>query len=43
MRRGMRWIGLTLFLLAAPGIAASALVVPQELAGLRLAHSQQGA
>ena len=38
-----RWIGLALLLLAGPGIAWSALSVPQELAGLPLAHSQQGA
>jgi hypothetical protein len=41
MRRGMQWIGFTLFLLAS-GIAAGALEVPQDLAGLPLAHSQQG-
>ncbi|HSC71864.1 MAG TPA: hypothetical protein VLH58_10950, partial [Candidatus Methylomirabilis sp.] len=35
-------IGLMLLLLAGPGIATSALVVPQDLAGLALAHSQQG-
>ncbi|MBI2114079.1 MAG: hypothetical protein HYT85_03180 [candidate division NC10 bacterium] len=39
----IRWIGLALILAAAPGVPANALVVPQELAGLRLAHSQQGA
>jgi hypothetical protein len=43
MRRGMQWIGFTLFLLAASGVAAGALEVPKELAGLPLAHSQQGA
>ncbi len=39
----MVWIGVALLLLAAPGTAWSAFSVPQELAGLRLAHSQQGA
>jgi hypothetical protein len=39
----MWWIVVALILLAAPGIAASALEAPQELAGLPLAHSQQGA
>jgi len=43
MHRVIRSIGLALILLAAPGIAASALDVPQELAGIPLAHSQQGA
>jgi hypothetical protein len=38
----MWWIGLTLLLLAGSVLAASGLVVPGELAGLPLAHSQQG-
>lgn len=41
--RVIRWVGLAFILLAGPGIAWSALSVPQELAGLPLAHSQQGA
>jgi hypothetical protein len=43
MRRVIRRIGFALLVLAGPGIAASALEVPQALAGLPLAHSQQGA
>jgi hypothetical protein len=44
MRRGIAWSGLALLLpLAGLAIPASALDVPQELAGLPLAHFQQGA
>ena len=43
MREGMRWVGLTLLLLVGSGVPARALDVPGELAGLTLAHSQQGA
>jgi hypothetical protein len=42
MRRGMQRMGLALVLLAALTVSASALEVPRELAGLPLAHSQQG-
>ncbi len=42
MREGMWSIALILLLLAESVLAASGLVVPQELAGLPLAHSQQG-
>jgi len=43
MRRGVQRMGLALVLLAALTVSASALEVPGELAGLALAHSQQGA
>lgn len=43
MVRPMRWVVLTLLLLGSPGLAWSALAVPQEMAGLPLVHSQQGA
>lgn len=43
MREGMWSIALTLLLLAGSVLAASGLEVPRELAGLPLAHSQQGA
>jgi len=43
MRRGMQRMGLALVLLAALTVSASALEVPRDLAGLPLAHSQQGA
>jgi len=43
MRRVISSVGLTLLLLVGLVVPASALVVPQELAGLPLAHSQQGA
>ena len=43
MRRGMQRMGLALVLLAALTASARALDVPGELAGLALAHSQQGA
>lgn len=42
MRQGFRWIGIAPLLLVGWVAAASALEVPQELAGLRLVHSQQG-
>ncbi|MBI4537429.1 MAG: hypothetical protein HY712_05680 [candidate division NC10 bacterium] len=42
MHRLIASTGLALLLLAGPGIATSALVVPQDLAGRPLAHSQQG-
>lgn len=41
-RHGVLRIGLTLLLLVGLVLPASALDVPQELAGLTLAHSQQG-
>lgn len=43
MQRAMRRIGLALVLLTGLVVPASALEVPRELAGLPLAHSQQGA
>jgi hypothetical protein len=43
MRGGMQRMGLALVLLAALTVPASALEVPRDLAGLTLAHSQQGA
>lgn len=43
MRGGMQRMGLALVLLAALTVSASALEVPRELAGLTLAHAQQGA
>ena len=43
MSRGMQRMGLALVLLAALTVSASALEVPRDLAGLPLAHSQQGA
>lgn len=43
MRHGMRGMGFALVFLVVASVSASALELPEELAGLPLAHSQQGA